>query len=698
MKNTNVHTNTVLVDPSPEQLEICFQQLSDNLQIETLDLGFFTKAIKTKWLEGLTESVTKNTYLKRLVLMSTGVSSSGSIIIAKLVELNDTLEELILWDNNLKDIGVATIIKALSNNNKLHVLDLGANKITNLGLQFLENALGANTALTSLKLNSNELRNEGVILINKALHANNSLLYLDLETNYIESQGIIELAKGLSTTSVLNHLNLSNNAIGDTGFKALADMLKENANLKTLQLAGNKLTIFGIKCLVNSLMNNQTLKHLNLNSNNLRDEGGVEIAKMLEINEGLVVLKLGNSRIGNPGLKAICGALQQNCTLTELGLSSNQIATIETITIAEMLMYNSTLDSLNLALNKISIDDIKLLAESLWNNPHSNLSSLDLSYCLQPVISAYTLNKILESNFIIRNLSGSDSLKENFEFIKRNNRIYEKIITQLSSSTQTAVVNNIINDTQKFYCSTANLLASSDIDLISFLAQLEAFYKNDGLNMRLYKLKAFEIILNIEQPSWKNKYNNTLSKVLLKLIGCETISLSDSDKTNISSFLSMEDIKVDSFRDIDYLMQGKVYLEDNQYNKAIYYFNRAIETNSNYFSAFNYKSIVLKKLGQVEKLERCMVVIKSLKQQRLSNQGQEVKISREPTEIDANRLLNQPKLIQDVKYKYEKKQLDKIINLSNEFDSLANSLLSDNSNNKELDLSEPLIGLTPDYL
>jgi len=67
----------------------------------------------------------------------------------------------------------------------------------------------------------------------------------------------------------------------------------------------------------------------------------------------------------------------------------------------------------------------------------------------------------------------------------------------------------------------------------------------------------------------------------------------------VCSFISIADIKVDGLRDIDYLMQGKKYLENQRYAIAVYYFSKVIELNANYLSAYYYKYIALKELGEL---------------------------------------------------------------------------------------------------
>lgn len=86
-----------------------------------------------------------------------------------------------------------------------------------------------------------------------------------------------------------------------------------------------------------------------------------------------------------------------------------------------------------------------------------------------------------------------------------------------------SVINTIINDAQKLYYLVTDLMQKPATESPDVTCYLINHYKDDGVYMRICKLKAFDAILSIERPSWQIKYNQLFSRVFLHLIVADKV-------------------------------------------------------------------------------------------------------------------------------------------------------------------------------
>jgi len=160
-----------------------------------------------------------------------------------LLTMNCTLTRFSIWGNGLEDNGALVIAQALKHNAHLRELHLNNNEIGNKGLIALCDALScACCALESLDVSGNiGISDEGAIALATALRTNKSLQYCNLSANSISSAGAINLGFLISSgkNTVLTKLDLSSNLISDKGIIALALAVAKNTHFSSLRLQGN---------------------------------------------------------------------------------------------------------------------------------------------------------------------------------------------------------------------------------------------------------------------------------------------------------------------------------------------------------------------------------------------------------------------------------------------------------------------------
>ena len=343
-----------------------FRSLEHNTSLEELDLSG-----NSQLAEGDSEAVgcaiekllNENKTLKVLNLYGCGLTNEVASYIANGLAQNHSVRKVILHSNYIGSSGVVSIFRSLEHNTSLEELDLSGNSQLAKGDSeavgcTIERMLNLNTTLKVLNLNCCEIDTTVITHIAVGFAHSTSLAELNVEANIITSEGWVHLFKALCNSTSLKKLDISNNKLGMEGSVALAEMLSCNNSLTKLNL-GCCIPEAGLTEIAKGLLHNTSLERLDISHNKLGMKGSEALGKLLSCNKSLTELNLWWCDIPQAGLKELARGLFQNTTLQTLKLqSSKEKSFLETWIERLKSGYNSYLR--NRADLKLVINDLKL--------------------------------------------------------------------------------------------------------------------------------------------------------------------------------------------------------------------------------------------------------------------------------------------------------------------------------------------------
>ena len=361
-----------------------FRSLEHNTSLEELDLSR-----NSQLAEGDSEAVgcaiermlNENRTLKVLNLYGCRLTNEVVSYFANGLAENHSVRKVVLCSNKIGSTGAMSIFRSLEHNTSLEELDLSENSQLAEGDSesvgcAMEKMLNVNRALEVLNVAYCGLNTGVVTHIFRSLEHNTSLEELDLSRNSQLAEGDSEavgcaIERMLNVNTTLKVLNLSGCRLDTTVITHIADGLANNASLAELNIGAeiwsrNNITSEGWVHLFKALCNNTSLKKLNITHNDLGVKGSVALSEMLSCNKALTKLNLGWCDIPEAGLTEILTkGLLHNTSLKKLNISGNDLWIEGSVALAEMLTCNKSLTELNLRRCDIPEDGLREIARGL---------------------------------------------------------------------------------------------------------------------------------------------------------------------------------------------------------------------------------------------------------------------------------------------------------------------------------------------
>ena len=392
-----------------------------------------TNKVASYFANGLAQ----NHSVRKVILHSNNIRSTGTVSIFRSLEHNTSLEELDLSGNShlaesdSEAVGCA-IERMLNVNRTMKILNLTNCRLTNEVASYFANGLAQNHSVRKVILHSNNIRSTGAVSIFRSLEHNTSLEELDLSENWRLAEGDSEavgcaIERMLNVNRTLKVLNLSDCNATDPIVNHILTGLTKNTSLVTLDMRSPKLSgscavslfqqmathpiliitvgevdVLGVgrvemdrgsmQCVIGDLipencveffraLNNSGLKISKLNVQHLTDQTAEHFAVPLAESQSVQALKLRQCSITSTGAVSILRSLEHNSSLEGLDLSGNsQLAEGDSealdCTIERMLNVNRTLKVLNLCNCEIDTTVISHIAAGLAHN--ASLAELNI--------------------------------------------------------------------------------------------------------------------------------------------------------------------------------------------------------------------------------------------------------------------------------------------------------------------------------
>ena len=231
-------------------------------------------------------SLVHNTSLEELDLsgnsqLAEGDSEAVGCAIERMLNVNRTLKVLNLTDCRLKNKVVSYFANGLAQNHSVRKGILRSNNIGSTGAVSVFRSLEHNTSLEELDLSGNSQLAEGDseavgCAIERMLNVNRILKVLNLTDCRLKNKVVSYFANGLAQNHSVRKGILHSNNIGSTGAVSIFRSLEHNTSLKVLDLSGNSRLAEGdseaVGCAIEGVLNvNRTLKVLNLSECEVTD-------------------------------------------------------------------------------------------------------------------------------------------------------------------------------------------------------------------------------------------------------------------------------------------------------------------------------------------------------------------------------------------------------------------------------------------
>lgn len=235
-----------------EAIRSIFEKLKERSSASVFEeINLSDNIIGDEGAKFLSEGLSGNGKLKRLLMPRTQIRSAGFQSIGSLIGNSPSLEMVVLSGNLGDAAGVDGEFKTgLSKTKSLKSLCLAACRLGDRGVTTLcEGPLKTHPSLEHVSLNYNRLENAVCESIVKMLAVNQTLEYLELCGNSIGPEGAEELLKGLiANKGKLRRLGLAQNHIRLRGCKALCThfVSSQGQNLQFLDLRHNRTSYEGV--------------------------------------------------------------------------------------------------------------------------------------------------------------------------------------------------------------------------------------------------------------------------------------------------------------------------------------------------------------------------------------------------------------------------------------------------------------------
>ena len=398
-------------------------------------LNFTDCRLKNEVVSSFANGLAQNHSVRKVILPSNNIGSTGAVSIFRSLEHNTSLKELDLSENWRLAVGDSeavgcTIERMLNVNKTLKVLNLSSCELDTAVATSIFRSLQHNTSLEELDLSVNSQLTEGDseavgCAIERTLNVNRTLRILILHgcgitdpiakhisTGLINSTSLVILDIESPTLSISCAMSLLHQVITHPTVRTTVDevnilgvgrvkmdketMLCENSlgpvfslSLDTLQCQWMKIDGHNAIDIFRSLEHNTSLEGLDLSEMRQLAEGdseavGCAIERMLNVNRTLKILNVTDCRLKNEVVSSFANGLAQNHSVRKVILHSNNIGSTGAVSIFRSLEHNTSLEELDLSGNsQLAEGDSEAVGCAIERmlNVNKTLKLLNLSAC-----------------------------------------------------------------------------------------------------------------------------------------------------------------------------------------------------------------------------------------------------------------------------------------------------------------------------
>ena len=437
LEELNLSGNWQLAEDDSEAVGCAIERmLNVNRTLKVLNLTEcgFTSQVVSYFADGLAQ----NQSVRKVILHSNNIRSTGAVSVFRSLEHNTSLEELDLSGNrqlaegDSEAVGCA-IERMLNVSRTLKVLNLWGCKVTDPVAKHILTGLTNNASLVTLAIGSSSKLSSkcAVSLLHQVtthptlstvgevnvlgvgrigMHngtiwcvmsytspehcvkffralKNSGLIVSKMNVQDLTDQTAEHFAVGLTESQSVQALKLKHCNISSTGAVSIFRSLEHNTSLEELDLSGNWQLAEGdseaVGCAIERMLNvNRTLRVLNLNGGTLDTTVATDVAAGLTHNASLIELNNGvdiysRNIITSEGWVHVFKALCNNTSLKKLDISHNKLGMEGSVALAEMLSCNKSMTELNLWSFDIPEGGLREIARGLLQN--NSLRTLTLS-------------------------------------------------------------------------------------------------------------------------------------------------------------------------------------------------------------------------------------------------------------------------------------------------------------------------------
>ena len=425
-----------------------FRSLEHNTSLEELDLSKNIQLAKDD-SEAVGYAIERmlnvNTTLKVLDLCNCGITNEVASFFSNGLAQNHSVRKVILRSNNIGSTGAVSIFRSLEHNTILEELDLSGNSQLAEGDSevvgcAIERMLSVNKTLKVLNLSHCNVTDPIVKHILTGLTKNTSLVTFDLQTSKLSGSCAVSLFQHMTTRPTLSITVGVVNVLGvgwirmdrGTQWSVVSDLIPDNCveffralnnnglkvsnldvkdltdqtaerfavglaaihSVQVLQLnhsylEKNGISSSGAVSIFRSLEHNTSLEELDLSWNSQLAKGdseavGCAIESMLNVNRTLKVLNLSGCGLTNEVAEYFSNGLAQNCSVQRVVLCSNQVGSTGAVSIFRSLECNTSLEELDLSWSgQLAGGDSEAVGCAIERmlNVNTTLKVLNLSGC-----------------------------------------------------------------------------------------------------------------------------------------------------------------------------------------------------------------------------------------------------------------------------------------------------------------------------
>ena len=425
------------------------RMLTMNTALKVLNLGGckLTDEIIACFSNGLAH----NYSMRKVVLHSIQVGSTGAVSIFRSLEHNTSLEELDLSNNSqlaesdIEAVGCA-IERMLNVNVTLKVLNLNGCNITDPIVKHTLTGLAKNTSLVTLNMGSPKLSGSCAVSLIQQMTTHPTLNITVVNVGEVNVLGVgrVKMDRGTITWCVISDLIPENcveffRALNNSGLKVsklnVQDLTDQTAEHFAVGLAESQcvsalrlnhgfwerksITSAGAVSIFRSLEHNTSLEELDLSENSQLAEGdseavGCAIERMLTMNTALKVLNLGGCKLTDEIIACFSNGLAHNYSMRKVVLHSIQVGSTGAVSIFRSLEHNTSLEELDLSNNsQLAESDIEAVGCAIERmlNVNVTLKVLNLNGCniTDPIVK-HTLTGLAKNTSLVTLNMGSPKL------------------------------------------------------------------------------------------------------------------------------------------------------------------------------------------------------------------------------------------------------------------------------------------------
>ena len=393
LEELDLSENSQLAEGDCEAVGCAIERmLNVNRTIKILNLTDcrLTNEVASYFASGLAQ----NHSVRKMILHSNNIGSTGAVSIFRSLEHNTSLEELDLSENSQlaendsEAVGCA-VERMLNVNRTLKVLNLSGCQVTDPIVNHILTGLTKNTSLVTIDMGSLKLSVSCAVSLfqQTTTHPTPSItvgevnvlgvgrvkmdrgsLWCDIGVTIPEN--CVEFFRALNdscmTFSMLNVVDLT-----DQTAEHFAFGLAESQSVQVLDLRANSISSTGAVSIFRSLEHNTSLEELDLSENWQLADGdseavGCAIERMLNVNRTLKVLNLSGCQVTDPIINHILTGLTKNTSLVTLDMGSPKLSVSCAVSLFQQMTTHPTLSITVGEVNVLGVGRVKMDRGCLW--------------------------------------------------------------------------------------------------------------------------------------------------------------------------------------------------------------------------------------------------------------------------------------------------------------------------------------------